>query len=141
MHWFPSDWASLIADILTLLSVAGTAFLTVTAVQVRRQFQRAILLPTFTNKLSSHCDQLTDLLDAYTNSINEISSELGKIEGNLHSLSKYLRRTEMKPVNAALSSLAAYRLSATESNLRIVYADITRLLVEIQNLTEGLRWQ
>ena len=111
MNFWPSDtfskiadWCGIIGLLVSIGSLTLTAYLTVTATQVRREFQDKVLLPVYLTHLQDHCKNMKIILVEMTDGVL-IDAELGRIEGNLKSLRKKLRDEEdQKTVNGVLDT-------------------------------------
>ena len=147
MKFWPSDTFSEIADwcgVIGLLfafgSFALTIYLTVTATQVRHEFQDKVLLPVYLAALEVHCKNMKVIFVEMTDSVL-IFAEIGRMEGNLRSLRKELRsKEEQNAVDDVLEAVSAYQRLQTSANLSELNSRINSLTKQVENKVRGLQW-
>ena len=147
MNFWPSDtfskiadWCGIIGLLVSIGSLTLTAYLTVTATQVRREFQDKVLLPVYLTHLQDHCKNMKIILVEMMDGVL-IDAELGRIEGNLKSLRKKLRDEEdQKTVNGVLEAVSVYRASRDPTNLSELNSRINSLTRQLENKVQELQW-
>ena len=147
MRFWPSDtfseiadWCGIVGLIFALGSLALTIYLTVTATQVRREFQDKVLLPVYLAALQVHCKNMKVIFAEMTDSVL-IFAEIGRIEGNLRSLRKELRnKEEQNAVDGVLEAVFAYRRLQNATNLSELNSVINSLTKQLENKVRGLQW-
>ncbi len=147
MSFWPSDTFSRIADwcgiaglFISIGSLTLTAYLTVTATQVRREFQDKVLLPVYLTHLQDHCKNMKVILVEMTDNVL-IDAELGRIEGNLKSLRRKLRnKEEQSTIDGVLRAVLAYRQLHNTTNLSELNSRINSLTRQLENKVQELQW-
>lgn len=135
-----ADWRGIIGLLISIGSLTLTAYLTVTAVQVRREFQDKVMLPVYLAALEAHCKNMKFILVEMTDRV-PISAELGRMEGDLRSPHKQLRnKQEQSSVDDVLASVLAYRRLQSTTNFAELNAKINSLTKELENKVRGLQW-
>jgi len=147
MSFWPSDTFSQIADwcgtiglLISIGSLTLTAYLTVTAVQVRREFQDKVMLPVYLAALEDHCKNMKIILVGMTDSVL-IFAELGRMEGDLRSIRRQFRnKQEQSSVDDVLASVLTYRRLQNPTNSAELNFKINSLTKELENQVRGLQW-
>jgi len=135
-----ADWCGIIGLLISIGSLTLTAYLTVTAVHVRREFQDKVMLPIYLAALEDHCENMNIILVKMTDSVL-ISAELGRIEGNLRSLRRQFRnKQEQSSVDDVLASVLAYRRLQSTTNFAELNSKINSLTRELEDKVRGLQW-
>ena len=135
-----ADWCGIVGLLISLCSLTLTIYLTVTATQVRREFQNKVLLPVYLAALEDHCKNMNVILAGMTDTVL-ISTELGRVEGNLRSLRKELRnKEEQNAVDSVLDSVVVYRRLQNIANLSELNSRINSLTKQLENKVRGLQW-
>jgi len=126
--------------LISIGSLTLTAYLTVTAVQVRREFQDKVMLPVYLAALEDHCKNMNIILAKVADSVL-ISAELGRMEGDLRSLRKQFRnKQEQSSVDDVIASVSTYRRLQNTTNLAELNTKINSLTKELENKVRGLQW-
>lgn len=135
-----ADWCGIIGLLISIGSLVLTAYLTITAVQVRREFQDKVMIPVYLAALEDHCKNMKVILVEITDNML-IFAELGRIEGNLRSLRRQFRnKQEQTSVDDVLSSVLTYRRLQNTTNLAELNSKINSLTKELENKVRGLQW-
>lgn len=125
--------------LISIGSLTLTAYLTVTAVQVRREFQDKVMLPAYLAALEDHCKNMNIILAKVADSVL-ISAELGRMEGDLRSLRKRFRnKQEQSSVDDVIASVSTYRRLQNTTNLAELNTKINSLTKELEKV-RGLQW-
>ena len=135
-----ADWCGIIGLLISVGSLGLTAYLTVTAVQVRREFQDKVMLPVYLAALEDHCKNMKVILVEITDGVL-VSAELGRMEGDLRSLRRQFRnKQEQTSVDDVMASVLAYRRLQSTTNLAELNSRINSLTRELENKVRGLQW-
>lgn len=135
-----ADWCGVASLLLTLVSLSLTIYLTVTATQIKQQFQRKGLLPEQQSAIDIHRERLEFLLENYDASAIAILGEVGSIEGTLNSMMTNLHKSEKASVNEALKIIRAYGGMPNKAKLEEVYSKMSTIATEMQYKVKELQW-
>ncbi len=136
---WPTDALSVAGDLCSIAGVGLTVFLTTTALQVRREFQRLILLPAAVERFTRECVDMTGTMPPGTPK-PEMIKLLGVVEGTLKPLMRYLDKSERQSVNAVLTELRRYRGRPTEEAYSELYGQMWRLSTELEETIRRMQW-
>ena len=114
MPFWPGDKFSEIADWCGIIGLMVTAFLTVTATQLRQRFKRQDALKEDLAVVIDYCSRLFDVLPEYASSGAVIEGHIAWVEGKLGRLKSNINKNDQATVNEVLTSITEYRKARSE---------------------------
>lgn len=94
--------------------------------------------------MAEHRKNLSQLLNTYETSKQQIQIELQKCRANLNSLKPKLNRSSRNGVNKIIKQIkSAYRPYShlSESQVREIYLNLIFLEQELENLKQDIKWE
>ena len=139
-----------VADIGTLSSIIGvviTAVLLYHARKIRDSFLRRARLPAITVELKRTTSSLSENLKTWSNDRQPALAQFAQVRGLLENLRYKLPSAEKQRVNAFLRALQPRRRlgrerlsSITEDRAWDLYADLSGIVVQLEQLAKDSKW-
>jgi hypothetical protein len=134
-----------LSDIGSIASIIGLIFTILVLIDVRRlksYYLFTARMPELARKLREHTLNIAEYLSDFEKSIQDISVELARLEVVLNSLSRKLDRTSSETVVQLLKYLKNYDVErAGKTGLRKIHVYVNKILDEIEDLQEDLKWK
>ena len=131
-------------SICSILGLVLTIFILGNLRGVRRHFLFQARFPSLKKKMAEHRKNLSQLLNTYETSKQQIQIELQKCRANLNSLKPKLNRSSRNGVNKIIKQIkSAYRPYShlSESQVREIYLNLIFLEQELENLKQDIKWE
>ncbi len=141
MPFWPGDKFSEIADWCGIVGLLVTAFLTVTATQLRQRFKHQDALKEDLAVVIDYCSRLLDVIPDYTSSGVIIEGHIAWVEGKLGRLKSNMKKNDQDTVNEVLIAIAEYRKARSEQNLVTVFSRMKKLAAELESRVRELPWE
>lgn len=140
MILFPPDLASQVGDVASVASLGVTIYLTKTALQVRKDFQRRILLPGAIADLSESCRLLTTMIHPVAGQA-EIGKALGMAEARLKLVIPYMDRPGKKSVEVVLAEIESCGHQVSPEAMARISKLMWKLSTELEGKVRTIPWE
>lgn len=128
---------SILGLILTILILGNLR-------HVRRHFLFQARFPHLRKKIAKHRKSLSQLLNTYDTSKEQIQIELQKCRANLSNLKPKLNRSSGNDVNQIIKQIKSTCRSdshLSESQVREIHISLVFLEQELENLNQDIKWE
>ena len=142
-----SKAAPLLNHFGTICSILGlilTIFILGNLRRIHRHFLFQARFPNLRNKIAKHRKSLSQLLNTYDTSKQQIQIELQKCRANLNSLKPKLNRSSRNGVNQVIKQIKSTCGSyshLSESQVREIHISLVFLEQELENLNQDIKWE
>lgn len=137
-----SDVLSGFGSIASTIGVILTIFVLLSLRKIRSQYIFAARVPELIEKLSDLASDISECMNDFDTFIPQISLDLGEAEVVLKSLRKKLRRKSRKSIDQLLKNMDDYNANTGDSDkLWGVYVDMSKVIAEVKDIQEDLKWE
>lgn len=131
-----------IGSFYSLVSLLLTIFIFLSIRKIKNFYFCKVRLPQLIKKVKSNTSKISDFLNNFKESKDNIRLELGKLEANLKSLSKKIN----KPIKLYIKKDLKRIRNLSKNNLTPeitweIYREVSKTLEEINNYFEDIKWE
>jgi hypothetical protein len=129
-----------IAEIASILSLAVSAKVLYDVMKLRHIYLFKARVPELTDKLSAQASKISEFLNAFSSSGDQIAVELAHTEVLLGSLSGKASGNIKSSGRSVLKLVKSYSKTADQDSLRKIYVELRKLDALVRDTLEDLQW-